>query len=108
MFDSLKKRWQEFKRGVPGRRFQERYFRVRKNPKSHFWKMALIGGGSLLMALGVVMLVAPGPGLLVLVLGASFVAQESLAAARALDSAEILLRRAAAWSLRTWRAMKRV
>ena len=107
MFDALKNRWHEFKRGEPGRRFQDRYFRVRKNPKSHFWKMALIGGGSLLMARGVIMLVAPGPGILVLLLGASFVAQESLLAARFLDKAEVVARGAAAWSLRKWRAMKR-
>lgn len=105
MFDALKKRWQEFKRGEPGRRFQDRYFRLRKNQKSHFWKVALVLGGSVLMALGAVMLVAPGPGVLVLVLGASFVAQESLAAARILDKTEVLARRVAAWSLRKWRTM---
>ena len=40
------------------------------------------------------MLVAPGPGILVLVLGAAMVAQESLPVARFLDAAEVRIRRA--------------
>jgi hypothetical protein len=44
------------------------------------------------------MLVAPGPGIVVLVIGASLVAQESLQAARLLDRAEVLVRRIIAWA----------
>jgi hypothetical protein len=97
MLDELKTRWREFKHGQPGRRFQDRFFRLRRTPRSHFWRLALFGGGTLIMAVGVVMLVAPGPGIVVLVIGASLVAQESLQAARWLDWAEVIARRITAW-----------
>lgn len=107
MLDELKKRWRDFKQGEPGKRFQDRYFRRRRTPRSQFWKVALLGGGTLIMAVGLVMLVAPGPGILVLVLGASFVAQESYFAAQLLDRAEIFGRNCAAWGLRQWRGVMR-
>lgn len=107
MLEELKKRWQEFKQGEPGKRFRDRYFRRRRTPRSQFWKMTLLAGGTLIMAVGVVMLVAPGPGILVLVLGASLVAQESLTLARLLDRTELVARKVAAWGLLRWRSLKR-
>lgn len=57
----------------------------------------------LLIAVGLFFLFIPGPGLLILLLGASLIAQESLLVARALDWTEIRLRKLLIWSLRAWR-----
>jgi hypothetical protein len=55
------------------------------------------------MAVGLLLLAAPGPGLIVCVIGAGLIAQESLYAARALDWAEPRIRNLVAWSLGVWR-----
>lgn len=62
----------------------------------------------MVIAAGVFMLVAPGPGLLVVFLGAVLVAQQSLLAARTLDWLELRLRALTAWFLRIWRCAPRV
>ena len=51
-------------------------------------------GGAALIAAGLFMLVAPGPGILVLVAGCALVAEESQYMARFLDWAEVRIRRA--------------
>jgi putative transmembrane protein PGPGW len=56
--------------------------------------MLTIVAGTLLLAVGLVMLVAPGPGILVVVVGGALVAEESLCMARFLDWAEAGIRRA--------------
>ena len=55
--------------------------------------MAIFGGLAIFLA-GAAMLVAPGPGILVLGLGAALVAEESLWMAKLLDRAELRIRRA--------------
>ena len=50
--------------------------------------------GAALIAAGLFMLVAPGPGILVLVAGCALVAEESHYMARFLDWAEVRIRRA--------------
>ena len=53
-----------------------------------------IFGGALLIAVGLFMLVAPGPGILVLLVGCAMVAGESQPMARFLDATEVRIRRA--------------
>ena len=53
-----------------------------------------IGGGLVLIALGIVMLVTPGPGLIVAAIGAALVAGESLVAAKILDRIDLAATRA--------------
>jgi hypothetical protein len=55
--------------------------------------MLTILGGTALIAVGLVMLVAPGPGILVVAIGGALLAEESLLAARALDWLEVKIRR---------------
>jgi hypothetical protein len=55
-----------------------------------------IGFGLLLLALGLVMLVLPGPGLLVGFAGAALIAGESKVAARLLDRVDLYVARALA------------
>lgn len=104
MFDQLKQRWHHFTQAVPGERFKEHFKRRQQaQPSTLHKKILAIGGGILIMGVGLFFLPAPGPGALILFMGAMLIAQESLAAARALDWADLRLRRMVAWSLRIWR-----
>ena len=104
MFDQLKQRWHHFTQAVPGERFKEHCKRRQQaRPSALHKKILAIGGGILIMGVGLFFLPAPGPGTLILFVGALLIAQESFAAARALDWADLRLRRMVAWSLRVWR-----
>ena len=71
-----------------GRRFRAHYERMRAKPG--MWRAVLaIGGGLILVAIGIVMLVTPGPGLIVAMIGAALIAGESLVAAKALDRVDL-------------------
>ena len=108
MFDKLKQSWRDFEEDTPGERFQKYYKRRHQFRQSAWRKALLIAGGLLVIAVGVFMLVAPGPGLLVVFLGAVLVAQQSLLAARTLDWLELRLRALTAWFLRIWHCAPRV
>lgn len=99
MFRRIKRSWQRFKADPPGERFQEQ-FRRRRLARGALQKALFIGGGALLMAAGFFFLFVPGPGLLVLLIGAILIAQQSLLAARALDWLEVRARKLLARSLR--------
>jgi Putative transmembrane protein (PGPGW) len=88
-----KKAWRELKAGKPGRRFQARHERARGGGALRKW--GLIAGGALIVLAGIVLLPLPGPGLLVIAAGALLMAEESRAAARALDWLEMKARRLA-------------
>lgn len=103
MLRKLKESWHKLKDAEPGERFTRHFERRRRSGGSGLWKPLFIGGGVLVMAAGIFFLPAPGPGFLILFLGAGMIAQESRPAARALDRTEILLRRVAAWGLRVWK-----
>ena len=101
MFDTFRQRWREFRTDPPGQRFQNRYWR-RNTRRSSVWrKLLVIVAGSVVIAIGIVMLVLPGPGSLVIVLGAALIAEESLWASRLLDRCHLRIRRwiakASAW-----------
>jgi hypothetical protein len=77
----------------PGRRFEERYWRKRHAAHRGFKRLAWIAGAAVLLVLGLLFSVLPGPGIVFLLAGFAMLAQESLAVARALDRAELKLRR---------------
>lgn len=95
MVEELRKRWHALRRSKPGRRFQDRYRHAQSRrgtrPAAAF--VARTATGGILALLGVVMLFTPGPGVLLVVVGASIVGAESLTVARRLDHAELLVRR---------------
>ena len=62
-------------------------------PRSALRKAVVLAAGVLVVIAGVIALPLPGPGLAIMALGAVLVAEESLAAARALDWLELKLRR---------------
>jgi len=103
MFETLKASYREFAHSEPGHRFEDRYLRARHVSRGIAHRALMTGLGALVFAAGVVMLVAPGPGLLGMLAGASLIAQESHLLSRKLDEGELWLRRT--WTrLRTfWR-----
>ena len=94
MLSGLKRRWHELRAGRPGRRFQERFERMRARTRGDgsLRRWALLGLGALLVLAGVVFLPMPGPGLLIIAIGAAILAERSRAAARTLDWLEVKVR----------------
>jgi len=98
MFRSLKQRWRRFKTPPSGKRFQA--FHVRHHRKTNLARsIATFGAGLLLIAVGLVLLVLPGPGLLIGAIGAALLAGESKIVARGLDWLDLRVTRL--W--RRWR-----
>lgn len=98
---SLQRQWQHFKALPSGRRFQTRHRLKRAQSGGLARKIFFIAVALLVILAGFVMLVLPGPGLLVLLIGAALVAQESLFAARMLDWLDLRVSRGyARWKKR--------
>jgi putative transmembrane protein PGPGW len=89
----------ELLEATPGRRFTERY-RQRRHAGAAWRKPLSMIAGAMLILLGVLLTLTPGPGIVVLFFGAALIATESERAARALDQLELRLRQA-------WRKLKR-
>ena len=89
----MRKSWQDLKRGQPGRRFQERYARRRQSARGLAGKCAFVCAGALILLLGIVFLPLPGPGMVIVALGALVMAEGSRTAAKALDALELRARR---------------
>lgn len=102
MTASVRRQWQHFIATPSGRRFQTRHRVRRARTGGLARKIAISALGALVMLAGLAMLVLPGPGLLVMVIGAAFIAEESLFAARWLDRLDLYLTR---WLAR-WRARR--
>ena len=84
----------------PGKRFQQYFSRRHQAGSSNLRRVLTLGLGGLVVAVGLVLMPAPGPGILVVAAGAALMAGESLWMARGLDRAEILARKL--W--RRWRS----
>ncbi|HMM68350.1 MAG TPA: PGPGW domain-containing protein [Dokdonella sp.] len=98
MFEDTRSTWKTFASRTPGTRFRARYRRRSERPSGTVRKYAIIGIGLVLMLIGVALLVLPGPGILMLLLGAGLIAEESLIAARGLDRIELwITRRVQRW-----------
>ena len=93
MLKHLKQSWQRFKAGLPGRRFQQQ-FRLRQRFRSGAARKGFfIAAGLLIASAGIFLLFVPGPGIIILLIGAVLIAQQSSLAARAFDRIEIRLRK---------------
>ena len=90
----MKDSWAALRAAPTGERFQQRYRAKRAAGKRGIRRAVGIFGGALLVAAGLFMLVAPGPGILVLLVGCALIAGESQSMARFLDAAEVRIRRA--------------
>ena len=87
----LKQQWQEFRQGEPGKRFQD-YYESRHDQGSAFFSGCRLVLGLVLLLVGLVMMPAPGPGMIVVALAAVMMARESRLAARLFDAIELRLR----------------
>lgn len=103
MFKSLKQSWHRLKTGEPGRRFQQEYAAHQASRRTKWSRPLLLILGVVIVAVGLVALPAPGPGTLVLALGAALLARESKAVAKASDWLEVQLRRVARWAKEVWK-----
>jgi hypothetical protein len=84
MFDALKQRMRRFMAAPSGTRFRAFYERHHRQP--HLVRTVLaIGAGLLLIAVGLALLVLPGPGLLVATFGLAMLAGESRRVANLMD-----------------------
>ena len=96
----IKQQWQDLLRSAPGRRFQDRYHRLRQRRLSATRRLVSLGLGAAAVLAGLVMLFIPGPGILTMAVGLGLLAEQSLAAARVLDWLELKARQAAKWLTR--------
>lgn len=99
--------WRDFKRGKPGRRFQDRYERARQGERKHGIgvRIALYAGALVCLAIGVVLTVFPGPAVPFFFVAGGLLATESRVLARFMDACEVRGRKVAAWGRRHWRRM---
>jgi uncharacterized protein (TIGR02611 family) len=104
MFGSLRRHWKDLVRTKPGERFRNRYYGRKKERPSPLVKAVYVVLGTVLMLAGIVLLPAPGPGMLVVLVGAAMLARESLFVARVCDCTEMKVR---TWLRRVRRARKR-
>ena len=107
MFERLKKYWASLENGRPGSRFQEQYEKERKKQKSPAGRVLRIAAGALLVPIGLFFLAVPGPGLVIIALGAVLIAREFHFAAIALDWLEVRGRRAFTWAAKRWQRLVR-
>ena len=107
MVDHLKQRWQELIGGRPGKRFQDYYLRRHSTGRGRLRKLLVMAVGTIIFAVGIFLLAAPGPGILLVLAGASMMAEESSHAARAFDMMELRIRRLARLAARAWRRIRR-
>jgi hypothetical protein len=105
MFKEISQHWNQFRKYPSGERF-ERYYRSRHDAeRSATKKTLLIGAGIVIMAAGVVFLAIPGPGLVVMLIGAGLIARESLVVSRIFDRIEPHACQLAKWCRATWRRL---
>lgn len=103
MLGKLKRSWRQLKAGRPGARFQLEYEAQQKSRRPAWVRPVWVAVGTALLAVGLVALPAPGPGILVIAFGAAIIARESRVAARVLDWIEPRLRAVWTWAGNVWR-----
>lgn len=92
MFAALKRRIRRFVATPSGSRFRVYHERLEQRPNL-MRTMLVVGGGLILLALGMIMLVLPGPGVLVAAIGLALIAGESMWVARLLDRVDLCVTR---------------
>ncbi len=102
---SLRDRWQEFVDAEAGHRF-EREYELKHARSRPAWKrgLAVLLGIGIIVA-GIIGLPAPGPGSLIIGIGAAVLGRESRTIARWLDRRELDVRRLASRVMHWWRGL---
>lgn len=102
MFKELKHEWSQLKRGKPGSRFQDQFDRNQREKKSNIGRVLRVVAGLILLPIGLFFLAVPGPGLVIIAIGAVLIAREFGFAARFLDAVEVWSRNVITWTQRRW------
>ena len=91
----LKRHWCQLKEGKPGQRFEDRYERKQEERDDRSPIVACLQPALALMliALGLVFCLIPGPGIPLILIGTMLLAERSRALARILDWLEVKSRR---------------
>jgi uncharacterized protein (TIGR02611 family) len=92
LFQGLRESWRRLKTSEPGSRFQSQYRLHQRSHRSRWSKPLSYPVGVIILGIGLVALPAPGPGTLMLALGAAIIARESAWTARSLDWLELKAR----------------
>jgi hypothetical protein len=97
----------ELRRGRPGHRFRVRYEHAqREKPRFRTARrVVLIVGAALCFAIGLVLVVMPGPAFVFFILAGGLLATESKTVARLMDDSEVLVRKILAWAKHTWSSL---
>ena len=104
MLQEWKREWKAFEKAPAGQRFVRRYQSRKRETGSRWKRVVTIALGLGLILAGVILLVIPGPGLLVVAFGGALIAQEFRWAAVALDWAEVRLRKVFRVAERLWKS----
>ncbi len=94
--EKAKESSRRFKESKPGHRFQDHYHDHQRSNSSKYRlrvRIFYVFGGSLIVVGGIIAVPGPGPGWLIILLGAWMLAGESLFFARFMDRAEVRLSR---------------
>lgn len=100
MFDALKRAFAELRRAQPGQRFQHFHEQRHAQPVPAYLRVLAFAGAWFVIVVGIIMMPAPGPGMLVVALGLAMLASVSQRAAKFLDRSELALRN-------TWQRLRR-
>jgi hypothetical protein len=84
--------WRDFWRAEPGERFARRHQRLGERARGPARRLLRIVAGVALVALGLVFMVLPGPGIVAALAGLALLAGESRRIAGWLDRAELKIR----------------
>lgn len=103
MLKFIKSGASRFAGGRAGRRFLGRYNTAQLRGHGMLRRGLMVGIGLVVFALGIFFIPAPGPGLLIMLAGASLVAQESRLVAVRLDRGEVRLRKGFGKLRRWWK-----
>ena len=103
MGSQLRQGLRELRRGRPGHRFRAHYERSQKQKRSHAaTRVGLLVAAIICFAIGVVLVVMPGPAFVFFILAGGLLATESKTVARLMDRIEVLVRKAMSWAKRKW------
>jgi len=91
----FKQDWKSLKQSEPGHRFQDRYRRrhQKHGGRSKFIKPLIVGAGLVVIGIGILLLIFPGPGWVTITVGLAIIAGESKILAQILDILEMMLRK---------------
>jgi hypothetical protein len=105
MFSSLKRQWLELRNGRPGHRFRAQFERRKRATADKSWlrRSLPILAASILLLVGVALCLVPGPGVPLIVVGASVLAEQSRPVALLLDWLELKLRKVTGRGTVWWR-----